>query len=336
MARENGRPPADLTGDFFKNPKAYSFFQAIRILRLSGDKQWDGTDETLFRDTVRIRPLLSLSFPGTDVYSVTEAPEEYRARFLLTATFLGLYGAGSPLPTHYTEDLLDEASEDKSVTRDFFDIINNPFYRLFFKSWSRNRWFIKLAEDNAPEYFERLFCLLGLGSEEVRRVVPNVKGLLRYIGLFTQFPRSASGLAALLGDAVDVPNVEVVPNVLRKVRIPEPQKCSVGVKATTLGRDCHIGEEIDDRMGKIRIRAVDLDEDKFHTLLPEGSLFERINELTNVYLLEPMEKELELGVKSDQVQTTVLGEPKWSLLGYDTWMFSGSDLKSEAVVAFQL
>jgi len=33
-------------------------------------------------------------------------------RFLITATFLGLYGVSSPLPTFYTEDLMDEASQD--------------------------------------------------------------------------------------------------------------------------------------------------------------------------------------------------------------------------------
>ena len=128
---------------------------------------WDQADngtsaeETVFHDLLRIRPLLSLSFPGTDVYSVEEVERNDQVYYLLTVTFLGLYGASSPLPTHYTEDLLDEASDDRTVSRDFLDILSSPFYRLFYQCWSKNRWFIKLADEEAADYLERLYSLMG-------------------------------------------------------------------------------------------------------------------------------------------------------------------------------
>lgn len=342
MAGKNGRSPADLKKDLFKNPKAFSFFQAIRLLRRLTD--YDDDDgyldvksyESLFHNIVRVRPQLSLSFPGTDLANVEEIAHGERTVFLLTATFLGLYGASSPLPTHYTEDLLDEASDDKTVTRDFLDIISNPFYRLFFQIWTRNRWFIKIAEEDLEVYYERLFCLLGMGAEEFRRNILKSRGLLRYIGLFSQFPRSSSGLAALLSDAVDVPDVQVIPNILRKVQIPVEQRCQVGVQGTTLGEDCYLGGEIEDRMGKIRISAGPLSDEKYHDLLPGRPLFLDIEELSDVYLNQPLERELELKLNSKEAGTMILGGDKWSYLGYDSWVFSGSEIKAETAVTFQL
>ncbi len=339
MASKDGRPSTDLKKDFFKRPKAYSFFQAIRLLRLFPDDAGSREIkryEDLLDSVLRIRPLLSLSFPGTDLQSVEEIPAKDHVRYLLTATFLGLYGASSPLPTHYTEDLLDEASEDKTVTRDFLDILNHPFYRLFFLGWTRNRWFIKVDEEEDQTFSERLFCLLGLGSEEAKKSVSRPDRLLRYIGLFTQFPRSAMGLKTLISDAMDVPKVDVVPNVLRKVRIPENQRCLLGRQGAILGKDCYLGEEIDDRMGKIMIRIGPMGEEKYHNMLPHNSSYDELRELTAVYLNQPLDYELELELTPEEAKPIVLGGDKWSLLGYDTWSFSGPRLEGKAVAKFSL
>ncbi|MEW5724750.1 MAG: type VI secretion system baseplate subunit TssG [Thermodesulfobacteriota bacterium] len=336
MASPHRRPPVDLTRDLFEHPRSYSFFQAVRLLRLFAGEGARTNDELLFHEVLRVRPLLSLSFPGTDLSNVEEAPPGSIYRYRITATFLGLYGPSSPLPTHYTEDLLDEAGEDKTVTRDFLDIYSNPFFRLFFKGWSRNRWYVKITEEEATEYLERLFCLLGLGSPELQEAVPRSRRMLRYIGLFTQFPRSAMGLATLLTDALDVPSVEVIPNVPRQVRIPADQRCYLGRQATVLGEDCHLGEQIADRMGKIRIRVEGLDEDKFHAVLPQRPLFDEISTLTDVYLNQPLEREIELALKPREAHTAVVGQPHWSLLGYDTWLFSHEQWEDRAAVTFTL
>ncbi|MBF0527914.1 MAG: type VI secretion system baseplate subunit TssG [Deltaproteobacteria bacterium] len=335
MAGEVGRSSFDLRKDLFSHPRSFSFFQAIRLLRLFLRLTGEGSDTALFQNQLRVRPLLSLSFPGTDVYSVEEIPVGEATRYQLTATFLGLYGASSPLPTHYTEDLLDEASDDKSVSRDFLDILSDPFYGLFFRCWTRNRWFIKVAEEDSPDFVERLFCLAGLGLLEMQTEVPQARRLLRYIGLLTQFPRSAMGLKTLLSDALKTPHLDVIPNIPRQMQIPEQQRCYLGKQGGTLGVECYLGRQILDRIGKIQIKAGPLDADAFHEILPGCAGYEDVKLLTKVYLITPLESELKLIMDAPQVEPTVLGGHRWSLLGYDTWVFSGA-LTGEPAVTFQL
>ncbi len=77
----------------------FSFSQAYRLLRLLAHR------EGAQNPSIKVRPNLSLDFPGNDLSEIREVgTAEYR----LTANFLGLYGVTSPLPTFYTEDLLDE------------------------------------------------------------------------------------------------------------------------------------------------------------------------------------------------------------------------------------
>jgi type VI secretion system protein ImpH len=336
MAGQDGRQTFDLKRDLLENARSYSFFQAIGLLRLLTGQNQAGMDRTLFEEKVRVRSLLSMSFPGTDIDSIEEESHGDSSRFVITANFLGLYGAASPLPTHYTEDLLDEASDDRTVTRDFLDILGDPFYRLFYQVWSRNRWFVKLFGENDPDYYERLFCLLGLGLPELRQNLPRPRRFLRYIGLFAQFPRSAEGLRSVLSDIVDESFVEVVPNVLRKVEINQEQRCFLGRQGHRLGLDCYLGQEIDDRMGKIRVCLGPLDSAKFESLLPGRPLYWEVVEAVRLFLIEPLECELRLILNKEEARTTTLGDRKWSGLGYNTWVFSGEELTGEAMLSFCL
>ncbi|MCI5224316.1 MAG: type VI secretion system baseplate subunit TssG, partial [Candidatus Electrothrix sp. AR4] len=92
------------------------YVQVIRLIKLHlRRKNKELTNEELFR-IIRVRPHLSLDFPGTDVFKVEEI-NEGQARFRITSTFLGLYGSSSPLPTFYTEDLIEEEREGRNATR---------------------------------------------------------------------------------------------------------------------------------------------------------------------------------------------------------------------------
>ncbi|MFH1139987.1 MAG: type VI secretion system baseplate subunit TssG [Pseudomonadota bacterium] len=342
MAGEAGRSSVDLKTDLkedlFTKTRAYSFFQAIRLLRLfQRDLTGEETAEALFHEVLRIRPLLSLSFPGTDLYSVEKKQFNNQVHYLLTATFLGLYGASSPLPTHYTEDLLEEASDDRSVTRDFLDIFSDPFYRLFFQSWSKYRWFLKIGEEDDQSYLERLFCLVGLGLGEFRDKMPNARELLRYIGLFSQFPRSAMGLETLLTDAMGCGPVRVTSAAVHPAPIPEDQRCCLGAEeGAILGDDCYLGVEIEDRTGKIIVTAGPMGEEAYHSFLPGSPSNERIKSLINFFLIQPLTVDLELIIKKEETAHLTLGDEKWSSLGGDAWVYSGPVLEKSPTVVFNL
>jgi type VI secretion system protein ImpH len=326
VAGEGRGSTFNLKSDLLQKGPEFSFFQVMRLLRLlGGEREMVRGEEPWEVPNVRVHPDLSMAFPASDVVKVEEGAGE-SAAFSVTTSFLGLYGTSSPLPTFYTEDLVNEAVEDVSLTRGFIDIVNHRLYLLLFRSWAKYRPFLQVVEEKNSREAERLFCLTGLGEEELRKDVLGAYGLLRYLGLFTQFPRSALGLVTLLQDALEVRPIEVIPCVERRVKIPPDQQCSLGVSGRRLGEDIFLGEEMDDRMGKFRLQVGPLRTEPFHSLLPGNPKHQKLTFLTQFYLNDPLEYDLTLILEEKEAATACLGAPQWSMLGWDTWVFSGESM----------
>jgi type VI secretion system protein ImpH len=323
MASQIRGPSFDLKLNLLKEGYSFSFFQVIRLIRLFSRCDIPAEEEqTTKNEKIKIRPELSLAFPASDIARVEELPGDIPS-FMVTATFMGLYGVSSPLPTFYTEDLFIEAAEDETVARDFIDIISHRLYLLFFSCLNKYSQFLQVVEERDFQNLERLFCLLGIGEKELRKEVPEAYGLIRYMGLFTQFPRSSLGLKTLLQDAFKGIPIEIIPCLLRWLKIPEDQRMYLGVSGVTLGEDSFLGEEIEDRMGAFRLQIGPVNQDQFHALLPGTKDFKRLSFLIKFYLTEPLEYDVDMTLTEGEIKTVCLGGPKWWRLGLDTWTFSG-------------
>jgi type VI secretion system protein ImpH len=295
--------------------------------------------EFFWREIFRSRPELSLEFPGKDIAAIETRTEKSGSdglmRYTITATFLGLYGASSPLPSFYTEDLMDEARDDQTVARDFVDIVNSPLYALHFLGWTKYRLALKILEDENFEDLERLYCLLGFGGDRIRSLLPDPAGLIRYIGLFMQAPRSALGLEALLRDAIGQPQLSVISCVLRVAAIPEDQLCRLGISGNRLGKDIYLGSWFRDRMGKFRVRIGPVNWQTCQEWLPGSGRYGQLGHLIRVYLDQPLEWDLELVLDRDEAQTARLGVDSGSRLGWNSWAFAGESYQGQAKAYFQ-
>jgi type VI secretion system protein ImpH len=334
MAREAGKSPSDLKADLLKKGREFSFYQAIRLLRIFSG--CSGTAEKMEGhgageyEYVRIRPELSLGFPASDITGI-EVKQAEPPLFLMTASFLGLYGASSPLPTFYTEDLINEASEDSNVTRDFIDILNHRIYVLLFQCWMKYRQDLQLLEGNSRQDLERLFCLIGLGEKELREDSVDSFSLIRYAGLIAHFPRSAAGLERLLSDALNDIPVEVDQCALRKVKIPPEQRIFLGLNACSLGSDSLMGEEIEDQTGKFRLRLGPMNSREFNALLPGNPGHRKMVFLTKFYVTDPLEFDITLILAQGEARPVRLGYQQWSRIGLDTWLHSAGPMGEVSV-----
>lgn len=327
MDCDDRKPSASVTGNLLDKTTGYSFFQAIRLLRLHSHTCTGKELEEFFRDHLRVRPQLSLGFPATDLTGIEQEEREDGDVYRLETTFLGLYGASSPLPVFYTEELLAEASEDKSVTRDFLNIINNNPYVQFFRAWSRSRLMLKAVDEKDGAWLERLNSLLGYGHYKAFSHVPPECRRFRHIGLLTQYPRSAVGLETLLKDSLQHGDIHVEQCVLRKVKIPDDQRFCLGVDSNVLGERSWVGEELEDRNSKFAVHLHELDSGRFHQLLPGAVDGDKLDNLVRGYLVEPFKYDLVLEMMPGEANTAVLGGEQWSGLGCDTWVFSGNHLE---------
>jgi type VI secretion system protein ImpH len=219
MAAKIGSAAAAVEEQLLAHGERFSYFQAIRLLRLFGKAR--GMDNA----SLRIRPRLSLGFPENDIDSIEALPE---GGYRVTANFFGLYGVASPLPTYYTEDLFEEEREGRHATRDFLDVIHYAMYPLLFDAWRKHRLQDRVVEDGDAGVLDQLYAFIGLHASDLRGKLPVGNGLLRYAGLFNLRPRSALGLNTLLADAFNPAKVQVECCTLQYVPHPGRPAASPG------------------------------------------------------------------------------------------------------------
>lgn len=323
----------DLSNRLLQEAHRYPFQQAIRllhqILRLEAEAP---LSEAQLDDAVRSRPELSLAFAPSDIAAINLVGEDPK-KFQLTLTFLGLYGASSPLPTFYTEDLLDEWREGQDLCRHFFDLINQGLYTLLFRGWAKYQLAYQLHENRNKRTYEHLFALFGLPEHLWKEKLHQPFALLRYIGLTSQNPRSAAGLQALLRDRLENDAIEVQQCVQRRVAIPKHQQLLLGRQGCRLGEESFLGLEMEERSSKFRLCIKAVNAAQFHNLLPDQPTFAEVVELVRLYVNSPLVWDLQLALPAESVQPTTLGggeDSGWAQLGWNTWLHSdGFPLESE-------
>src|SRR5262245_320548 len=95
--------------DLLKHCQRFSFFQAVRLLEQScASRVPVGQLGPVSQEVIRFRPHASFAFPPSDIEALEAIHNESDfPLFLMTVTFLGLYGSDSPLPEFYTEEILE-------------------------------------------------------------------------------------------------------------------------------------------------------------------------------------------------------------------------------------
>jgi len=310
MARED-RPVPLALGDIaplLDEGHRYAFFQALRLLRLR-------LGEDAFAERVRVRPALTLSFPESDMEGI-----DYEDGMLrITANFFGLYGVTSPLPTFYTEDLIDEHLAGVSNSRDFLDILHAALYPMLFKAWEKNRIWLAVAERRDGRRLNQLMALLGLHRADGAQPLHGLQGLLPHAGNFNQYPRSALGLQAMVSGLLDGVAVSVEPCVPRTEPIPMTARTRLGDQACELGVDTLLGSRITECAGQADIHIGPMPAGLFHRLLPGGGLFPRVSRAIAHYVEAPVRCVLGLRVAPVDRRPVALGEG-WNRLGLNTWL----------------
>jgi type VI secretion system protein ImpH len=310
----------------------FSFFQAVRLLQqLRPEAPRIGTQGPPGEESVRLRPSLSLAFPSSDVESIREIPgPSGGTRFEITTTFLGLYGAVSPLPLYYTEDLLSQ--DEGSLQREFLDLFHHRLLSLFYRAWEKYRFAIQCTGTQEDYYSRRLLLLLGLDpdAQTSGHAVPAYR-YLGLAGLLTQIPHSAASLQAMLGDYFgDIP-VRVEPCVGRHIPIPADQLNRLGLENCSLGMNLSLGERVFDRACTFRVELGPLDLEGFMSFLPQGQGTAQLHELVDHFNGDGLDYEVEISIRREAIPPLQLSG-RTALLGWSTWL--GQREGSESRVRF--
>jgi type VI secretion system protein ImpH len=325
--RASGRPLAE---SLIPKATRSSFFQLVRLLeRCFQGAARVGYGGPASAEVLRFRPDTSLAFPASDVSGLdaVPAPGEGTERFRITTTFLGLYGSSSPLPSFYSEEIL-QTDEEQDRIRDFLDLFHHRLLSLFYRCWSKYRYHVQFEYGEADPLTPRLYSLIGLGTPLSRREtgLPEPLRLLQFVGLIHQQPHSASALESILGEYFDGLPVEVEPCTGRWIRIRRSQLASLGARNCRLNTDCTLGRRVYARTGSFRIRIGPVAYEQFLGFLPDRGSHRILRSLVDYFNTDRFEFDIAFRVtRPPRLRLSSSKDPEHSgaRLGWTSWLMTG-------------
>ena len=339
MATAPRKPDPPLIRRLLEEPGQFSFFRAVEILESFGEQAAPiGTETSASRENIRIRPDTSYSLPRCNVTSVDELPsgEGKNRRFRLTQTLMGLYGIRAPTPEIYGDEILRRGMERDPV-RDFLDLFHHRILSLLYRAWARNRPRPYTRATGTDPTTELGKSISGLRDEDAVACNDVPATPLLYFGnVLARTARNAEGLERMVTAVLDGTPVEVEPYIARWVEIPENQRVPLG--QTRLDRNFVIGTRTRDRTGKFRVAIGPFKRARpFVELASESEKNQLLGALLALYLVDPLDYDVKLGIEGHAKPRFFLGErqriadsrtpamkdPGPRRLGVDTWFYSG-------------
>jgi type VI secretion system protein ImpH len=247
----------------------------------------------------------------------------------MAVAFMGLTGPAGVLPRHYTELLIERMRQKDPALRDFLDLFNHRFISLFYRAWEKYR--VPIGYERAASNQQGhdplslcLFDLMGMGTKGLQgRLGVEDETLLFYAGLMAQHPRSASALEGLLAAYFEVP-VRTVQFAGQWLPLPEEDRSRLGVGEanSALGVNTVLGTRVWDQQAKFVLQVGPLTYAEFCDLLPSGTAFTRLVQLTRFFVGQEFEFDVRLVLRAADVRQCRLGETGSDAprLGWSTWL----------------
>jgi type VI secretion system protein ImpH len=292
-----------------KGIREYSLFQAVQLVLERLKVAHPQLDEEHLYEYLEFQANPSLGFPGSDIDRVQFFEEHGELRARMRVNLVGLFGGGSPLPAFYSEQALGD-SEDGNPTRDFLDLFNNRLQRLLLPIWQKYRYRASFQSGALDGLSAHLFALIGLGSEQIRQAQElNWKRLLPYLGLLSLRAHSAALIESVLRYYFKHAELFIEQCLERQVTVMEEQRNRLGRANSLLGEDTVLGERVRDR-GWTR----------FHEFLPVGTGYQPLCALVRFTLRDPLDYDIRLELRQDEIHDLRIGEGNSCLLGWTTWL----------------
>ncbi|NIX93454.1 type VI secretion system baseplate subunit TssG [Pseudomonas fulva] len=300
--------------------REYSLYQAVLLVvdRLREDSPWLSQDDLYERLEFEANP--SLGFPGSDIDRVQFFHERGEMRARLRLNLVGLVGASSPLPAFYGEQAIGD-SDDGNPTRQFLDLFHHRLQRLMLPIWRKYRYHARFETGAIDPFSAQLFALIGLGGEAIRQAGElNWRRLLPYLGLLSLRAHSAALIESVLRYYFKHEELVLEQCVERRVVILDEECNRLGLANSLLGESAVLGESVRDRGGKFRIHIDQLTWERFHEFLPIGPGYQPLCALVRFTLRDPLDCDLRLVLKHEEVRELRIGEHNACRLGWTSWL----------------
>lgn len=294
ITRYQNPPVTDALRD---EPFSFDFDQAVVVLEHMHKSSHQfgadslsplGDSSDLTREALTIKSHVSFSTPASKLQKL-DLDEE---KPTLWINFLSLAGALGPLPTPYTEMVIDRTRSKDTSFRDFLDIFNHRLAGMWHRLHKKVHVGIAQVLPQHSSIGQCLLRLAGISHEKVMNgTALSETALLTYQSLLWKQPHGVIGLEQMLHHHFDV-NAEIhdFEGAWRHARTDEISHIgTIHGQWNALGQTTILGSKCWDQMAGIRIDIGPLKWDKFCAFLPafhdkKINLHNRFKDLCQIYV----------------------------------------------------
>ena len=302
------------------NGADFDFHALVRLLEVfrkdDGAAVGEGADPA--KEAVRFRAMVSMEFPRSDVNQavVSEKYKDLPAR--VETNFFGLAGLQGPLPTPYTQRVIDRMQEHDYSMRDFLDIFNHRLLSLLHRV-RKTYWLgVSAAFPEETAIGQVLRAFIGQNSWLEDYVIP-MRSLLAMAVCFWQRPRSHELLRMILNTFLCAPVVlELFEYGWRY--IDDHHHSSIGRKGNfrVLGDDAVLGRRFLDTGYSFTIVVGPVNLERYNALLRGGALFQAIQNICHSFIGQNQQYRLNIVWSADARPEARLGAK--AALGSTAWL----------------
>ena len=252
---------------------------------------------------------------------------------------MGLAGIQGPLPTPYTEVLLDRIRQRDHSFQDFLDIFNHRLTSLWYRLQKKMVPIISGKLPHQTLFGQSIFDLAGFPDPSLFEATAIPQGaMVNCSALFWQRPRSNEGLITILRNYLGV-SANVIPFQGKWRQASKRDLTHLGAQPfdfapgnfvpgqntafqgryNRLGLDARVGSKSWDQQAGIHIEIGLLKWKEFLSLLPSEpqNNFKILQELSSLYVGLETEITFFFHVNAKEIQPTPLG--KRMSLGWNSW-----------------
>jgi type VI secretion system protein ImpH len=338
MGAEDRPPTRDLTWleRLARDPGGFDFHAALRRFEATfAEGPRLGAAAHPAEEPVRLGQLPSLAFEPSSLFA-HQAGDDSGAFPVATifVSFLGLWGPNGPLPAHLTEYARERLRNagDRTLSR-FADLFHHRMLLLFHRAWAMAQPAAGLDRPGDDRFAKYVGATMGLALPSVRDrdALPD-RDKLFYAGRFSAAPRSAEGLADIVGGRFRLP-ARVEPFIGQWLEIPASARWRLGGSPETsaLGRTAVLGRRVWTRTQKFRIVLGPMPPERLRDFLPGRPALSELVALVRLYTNDEWDWDVQLSLLTDQARAGMaLG--KDARLGLSTRLGRGSGVETDIVL----